>query len=876
MTLKGFFTQAEVDKVTKSYFQENTQGGPACGLCKLHHHCANPKLPPSGKGELQALIVAEANGPTEDQMRTQLIGKVGQFFRDKLKERGCDLDQMFWRMNAVNCWPNSDGKTRAPTLLEVQYCRPLIEKALSELKPKIIWLMGGKAIDSFYMDDFKYREISRWRGTAIPDRKYNAWVFPMFHPSYPTRDSRNENLQSVYGRDLDLAIECLGWERPFDNTETIDENHASSILRLYTFDDIRAFLQNILDMPPHYLYFDYETTGLKPFSPGHRIACASFAAKSDCAVSFPIEYAGWFSEKEVTAIKTLVQKVLKTRSLKMAHNIKFEDIWSRYVIGGSVENWYWDTMIAAHIRDNRKNWTGLKFQTYINFGVRPYDKHIAPFLHASDSNSFNRVDEIDIHDLLTYCGLDSLYGMKLFMEQSKEFAKKSFEGRYKAFRFFMDGMKALSDVQINGVVADENYYIEKKEELTGLIKQKKQEMLQTGEVAKFRERFQRLPDTNSTEDMRLLLYEIVGAEEVLTDNDNLSIDASTLNDSIESPLIRLVLETRKLEKVKGTYLAQFLREVRNGRIHPFFDLHIPRTYRGSSSNPNLQNVPVRDAFSKKITRMGLKPSPGNRIIEGDYSSIEVRTAGVYTQDRSLIKYLVDKTTDMHRDSAVDIWMLPAELLDPEEKIRFYAKNCWVFPQFYGSYYGNCGNDLWKNCAHLKTKDGVMLKDWLREKHRIKSIDEFKEHLKDVERIFWKERFKEYAQWKIDINRLYRKQGHIESLLGFQYVGYMTEKEVSNYPIQGTAFHFLLWTLIELNQYIRQNRMWTKIIGQIHDSILLDTPPDEFETIIRVTNEIGTRKLMQAFPFINIPIKMDFEATEIDEGWGNKAKVKGVI
>jgi len=104
--------------------------------------------------------------------------------------------------------------------------------------------------------------------------------------------------------------------------------------------------------------------------------------------------------------------------------MKFEEIWSAEILGQPVQNWGFDSMLAAHILDNRTGISGLKFQTYVNFGIIDYDSDINQYLKATrdGANSFNKVRELAETErgrkkLLTYCALDSLYEYRLATKQ---------------------------------------------------------------------------------------------------------------------------------------------------------------------------------------------------------------------------------------------------------------------------------------------------------------------------------------------------------------------------------------------------------------------------------------------------------------------------
>lgn len=233
------------------------------------------------------------------------------------------------------------------------------------------------------------------------------------------------------------------------------------------------------------------------------------------------------------------------------------------------------------------------------------------------------------------------------------------------------------------------------------------------------------------------------------------------------------------------------------------------------------------------------------------------------KDKNMIKYVSDESTDMHRDTAADIFMLSHE--EVTEKLRFYAKNQWVFAQFYGDYYGNCAKNIWATCLDLKLDSGISVKEHLKNVG-ITTYDQFESHCKNVENIFWNERFKEYAQWKLEVEADYRKTGYIDLVTGFRCSGYFSKNQITNFPIQGPAFHCLLWSLIETNKLAKKEKWGTKIIGQIHDAAVFDLVPEEEEHVIKSVKEISTVKIKEVFPWIIVPLKIDFEITDIDKSW----------
>jgi len=870
--MKGFFSREEIEQDFE--IQQLEDPLPACKKCGMHVGCMHPKTEYTGDGRKKCLIVAEAMGPDEDEVGKQLVGQVGQWFRDSLSDYDLDLDRDFWKINAVNCFPHDkDRHVRSPTRAEVECCRPLVEKAIRETNPEFIWIFGNSALESFFMKDFSRLKITRWRNTCIPDQKYNAWILPMFHPSYITRNPNDDNLLACFDWDLKYAVSCLNKERP---PVIKPREH---VVCLTDPVDVVTQLEDILSREPGFVVIDYETSGLKPQAPGHKIATVAIMEEgSSAAYSFPFQYSDHFNVPERLVIKSSMRQILRHKKIgKVAHNMKFEHAWGEKIFGVSTENWKWDTMLCAHILDTRKGFSGLKFQSYVNFGIRPYDKHIKQYLKDTGSG-FNKIDNAPLDSLLLYGGMDVVLTRMLYRKQLDQFTlTEGLNERNKlakAYRFFHEGNLALADVQRNGIPMDEEYYAEKDMELADKIDDLYEKLAESKEAEQFKEEFGReinLKGKSSQKDLTKLLTEVLDLEMERTLKNNIVTDEKALT-RLNIPFTNQLLKLRKLEKIHGTYFAEFKREMCDGRMFPFFDLVIPRSLRSSSSKPNFQNIPNREEEAKKLCRSGIIPSKGNQILESDFKGIEVSIAACYTQDPTLVEHVTDPNNDMHRDCAADVWLLDTDQVTSE--IRFYAKNCWVFPQFYGSYFGNCAEDLWESVIEqdLKAANGEFVADHIQDQG-IDSLDTFKEHCQDVERVFWNSRFQVYKQWKDRIQREFRKRGYFETYFGFRFHGYLTYNQLCNYPIQGTAFHCLLWTLIELQDWVKREKLRSRIIGQIHDSIVWDLNPEERDTVIEKTIQYGTVDIVSAHPWINVPLEIDFEITPVDGSWYEKEEMQ---
>lgn len=878
----GFFTSSELTKKAAIKVDVDTIK-PDCLKCKLYKSCMTPKMPIAGEGRKKILIIGEVPGREEDEYGVPLIGAPGKFLAEELKDIGISLNKDCWKINAVNCYPtDSDGKFRQPSHTEIKCCNPYVEKTIRELKPKVIVLLGNIAITSILGNEFSNRKITRWRNFQIPDEKYGCYILPLFHPSYVVRNEKDKNLRSLFFRDLKSINKCL----KRDDIQRI--NHEEKVTILRSFDKIVSVLNRVIKRKQK-IAFDYECTGLKPYRIGHKIATIAFAVNSNKAYAFPYEYRSTWTPKELSKIRSLWAQILSDPEIpKICHNLKFEDSWSKIFFGTRIKNAYWDTMIAQKIIDNRSAAAGLKFQTYVRFGVRPYDKSINPFLKSKDGE-FNTVEKAPLRELLIYNGLDCIFTFMMFKQQNKYLIPRKWLLR--AYNFFMRGIRTMGTLQLNGITVDTNFYAKAEIELDEKIKDGKKYLTEGREARKFKEKFQREINVNSNADLGKLFFEVLGKKPVYTANGNYKTDKTVL-ESLNLPFVDKLLSVKKYEKIKGTYLAQFKREVVDDTIHPFFDLHIPVSYRSSSSMPNFQNIPKRDAEAKDITRRGIVPHY-DLLAEVDFSGAEVATSASYHKDKNFINYLIDPHSDMHRDNATDLFLLPKDMLErkdytKEQKkkvkmIRFFAKNCWTFAQFYGDWFGSCGAVLWENVvdAGLMLPNGVSVKDHLEDKGIFElgevgndgpTPGSFLEHCKKVEHKMWNERFPDYTQWKKDINESYQRHGFIETYFGFRFTGYMDWKQCCNYPIQGTSFHLLLFTLTKVDAFIRKHKLKTKLIGQIHDSIILDMPKEEAYFVLKNVNKI-VADLKNRFQWMVVPMEIEIELSQLKENGGCFAEME---
>lgn len=409
---------------------------PKCGACGLYKGCNSPKMEVSGKGRKKILVVGEAPGENEDDKGIQFCGRAGRHLEDTLMGLGIDMRRDCWLTNALICRPPDNA---SPTTEQIEYCLPNLRRTIKELKPVVIIPVGYPATKAVLKDPWQQTvdKISVWTGWRIPCQLYNAWICPNFHPSYILRELK----QAKSGTAVDLLFErhlkraVAKTKRPWKEVP----DYASQVEVLLDSNDAIPILK-MFRKKGGVISFDYETSMLKPdynysrANQGH-VKTVSVCWRGERTIAFPFTGPAMFD----------FIKLLESDCPKISHNLKFEDRWTSGNIHNkwvkseddkghhepdplhpTVKNWAWDSMVNAHLADNRRGITALDFQAFIHFGQTPWGLHISPFLHAEGSYEPNKIDQVDLSDLLLYNGLDSLLAYMITQKQRKMFGFKPF------------------------------------------------------------------------------------------------------------------------------------------------------------------------------------------------------------------------------------------------------------------------------------------------------------------------------------------------------------------------------------------------------------------------------------------------------------------
>jgi DNA polymerase I-like protein with 3'-5' exonuclease and polymerase domains len=484
----------------------------------------------------------------------------------------------------------------------------------------------------------------------------------------------------------------------------------------------------------------------------------------------------------------------------------------------------------------------------------------------------------------------------------------------KAYQLFHDGILALSRTEMQGFRVDVDYIKRKLEFLQRKMERCERKFKESDFYADWQKNTKGVVNINSGPQLGEYLYTVKKLTPAkytkggkTGENKKGSTDEEALK-QLGIPELNSYYEEKTRIKKSTDVLSGFLSEQVDGVLHPFYNLHLARTFRSSNSDPNMQNVPIRDEEMMQICRKAIYPRIGHQLLEVDFGQLEVRISACYNKDEKLIYDILHG--DMHTDMAAEIFMIDdiCDKLNSKNPVtktghkllRQAAKNGFVFAEFYGDYYKNTAENLACNWGKLPKigkwkygqgpiidEIGKPFRPYYLSDHLIgKGIKEFgsvsktergwiasgfMKHIKDIEDNFWNVRYKIYKQWKEDWFEQYQKTGYIDSLTGFRFSGVMNKKETSNYPVQSAAFHCLLWSLVQFDKFIIENNLDSRIIGQIHDSLIIDVNPKELDLVGKTIHRITTNDLLKYWEWVIVPLEIDASICPVDGSWVEKTK-----
>ncbi|MBX2880472.1 MAG: DNA polymerase I [Granulosicoccus sp.] len=298
--------------------------------------------------------------------------------------------------------------------------------------------------------------------------------------------------------------------------------------------------------------------------------------------------------------------------------------------------------------------------------------------------------------------------------------------------------------------------------------------------------------------------------------------------AIDYPLPRLILQHRSLTKLMSTYIEKLPRQINpdSGRVHTTYNQAVASTGRLSSTDPNLQNIPVRTDEGRRI-RQAFIADKAYRLLAADYSQIELRIMAHLSEDEGLLRAF-EQGLDVHRATAAEVFMVPLENVEADQRRSAKAIN-------FGLIYGMSAFGLAKQLGIARTE----AKDY---------IDLYFDRYPGVKR------------YMDDTRALAKERGFVETVFGrrlhlpdinarnAQMRNY-AERTAINAPMQGTAADIIKRAMIDVDHWLREDSVDARIIMQVHDELVLEVKAGELEVVGEKVRTIMTQAATLKVPLV---------------------------
>lgn len=560
--------------------------------------------------------------------------------------------------------------------------------------------------------------------------------------------------------------------------------------------------------------FDTETTGLEVTSA--ELIGIAFSVKKGEAFYVPLP------EKKEDGIKVLEEfrdVFTNDKILKIGQNLKFDNSIMKWY-GLEVSGPYFDTMLAHYLiePEQRHNMDYLA-ETYLNYKPVSYES-----LAGKNGKNQKTLKQVDPEKLLDYAAEDADITLQLKQVFEPLLKENNVVKLYQDIEIPL--IEVLADMEATGVRLNTDAI----EEISGKLAKDIEEIQQ-----KIYDQAGEEFNIGSPKQLGVVLYEKIKVTEKpkLTKTKQYSTSEDVLRKmSDKHPIITDILEYRQLTKLKNTYVDALpgLINSLTGRIHTSYNQTVTATGRLSSTNPNLQNIPIRTERGREIRKAFVPRDENHVLLAADYSQIELRIMASLSGDENLIEAF-NNDLDIHAATAARIYGVKLEEVAQDMRRKAKTAN-------FGIIYGISAFGLSERLNIPRKEASEIIKTYFEQypavkKYMDESIDFAKNH--------------GYVE-TIMKRRRYLRDIHS----GNSVVRSVAERNAINAPIQGSSADMIKIAMIDIFKELQKKKLKTKMILQVHDELVFDTPKDEVEKVSVLVEE----KMKKAMK-LKVPVVVDY-------------------
>ncbi|QIY90827.1 DNA polymerase I [Chryseobacterium gallinarum] len=586
---------------------------------------------------------------------------------------------------------------------------------------------------------------------------------------------------------LDLFANFEELDQATSTKSTIEHND-----HLYQFINNPKAQKKLVDnlLKQRVVCFDTETTSLNELEA--ELVGMSFSYKKGLAYYIPL------SENRDEVLETLEifrPFFEKEDLLKVAHNLKFDyKILKQYDI--TVKGAMFDTMIAHYLL-NPDGRHGMDYLSEVYLNYKPVSIETIIGKKGKKQGNFR---DADLRTQTDYAAEDADITFQLYELFAPQLKKENLEELF--YNIEMPLMEVLAKMELTGISLDEKWLAQESIDLENDLRQLEVKIFElSGEEF----------NMNSPKQLGEILFEKMQLDpkakktktgQYATSEDVLQKLAS------KHEIIKHILEYRTYQKLKSTYVDALPSQIdkSDNRVHTNFSQTTAATGRLASVNPNLQNIPIRTLRGQQI-RGAFVSGEGSKIISADYSQIELRLIAEISGEENMIKAFQDGE-DIHASTAAKLFKIPLEEVSKTQRSQAKTVN-------FGIIYGQGAFALAEQTGLSRTEAKQMIEAYF------ETYPKLKEYMAE------------------QVNKA-RQMGYVETILGrkrhlkdinsnnFVVRGH-AERNAVNAPVQGSAADIVKIAMIKIHRELEEQQLKTKMLLQVHDELVFESPVDEIET-----------------------------------------------
>jgi DNA polymerase-1 len=655
---------------------------------------------------------------------------------------------------------------------------------------------------------------------------------------FELKEPDNKKLYEIYG-ELEFRVLASKYNESipapitfeqgtlFGTTETIEEKFEEKAVKdinstehnyfLMDTPELRADLRADLCVQKEFC-FDTETTGLNPHLA--ELVGISFSFKDNEAYYVPVPP----NQDEAKALVLEFKSIFEdNKILKIGQNLKYDiNVLTGY--GIDVEGNYFDTMVAHYLiqPELRHN---LDYLSELYLG---YTKVHTEDLIGKKGKNQRTMRQVPVEQVKEYAGEDADITWQLKVILAKELEKEGLEELFREIE--MPLLKVLADMESAGVKIDTDALIKSAEVLRKQIIKLEEDI-----ISDAGEEF----NVSSPKQLGVILFEKLKLDPKakMTKTKQYSTSEEVLVRLKQNhPIVKNVLEYRSLKKLLSTYVEALPKLInpKTGKIHTSYNQTVAATGRLSSNNPNLQNIPIRDAKGREIRKAFIPTDSDHIFYSADYSQIELRIMASFSGDEGMIEAF-RQGEDIHATTASKIFGVGLDEVTSEMRRKAKTAN-------FGIIYGISAFGLSQRLNIPRTEAKELIDGYFHNFGRVKK----------------------YMEEQIEKGR---EKGYVETIMGRKrylndinsansVVRGIAERNAINAPIQGSAADIIKLAMVNIYRKLKEKGLKSKMIMQVHDELNFDVYKSELQELKQIV-----KFEMQNVMKMSVPLIIESQAAD---------------